>query len=303
MSSLAGIGLKILSTILFAIMIALIKLVGDEVPTGQIVFARSFFALIPLFALASMQGSWRDCLRTEQPWLHARRSIVGTTAMFCWFAAITMIPLPEATAISFLAPLIIVALAALFLKEVIRAYRWSAVAIGFVGVLIILGPRLSFSGDDVGLAGALLAAMSTILMAVAVIMVRQMTRSENNAAIMFYFFATAAGVSLFSLYWGWVIPDWETGIMLVAIGFLGAGGQTCATQAFRVSEASLLAPYDYVNMVWAVIIGIVLFAEYPSLQVLLGGACVILAGLFVLFRERRLGIESKAEDRSKPLSP
>lgn len=301
MTSLVGIGLKLLATMLFAVMIAIVKHAATVVPTGEIVFARSFFALIPLAVMAVMQGDWRDCIRTANPWMHVRRSVIGASAMFTWFTAISMLPLPEATAISFLTPLMIVALAAIVLKEDVGIYRWSAVGVGFVGVLVILYPRLGQPIGEAGMLGAMLAAISTVFMAFAAILVRKMTKTEKNAAIMFYFFVTASAFSLISLYWGWVLPDWQTILLLVFAGLLGGVAQILTTQAFRLTEASLLASFDYINMVWAVLMGILLFDEYPSNTVLLGGTIVILAGLFVVERERRLGVARKAENRSKAL--
>ena len=301
MSPLYGIGLKLLATFLFAIMVALIKMLSDRVPTGEIVFSRCFFALIPLFVMSLMQGDWRDAFATRRPWLHARRAIVGATAMSCWFLALKYLPLPEATAISFAAPLIVVALAALWLKETVRLYRWSAVGVGFVGVLIIIYPRLSSGsgGGETEMLGVILAAIATVMMAIASILIRQMTATERNASIMFYFFVATSLLSLFSLFWGWVLPDPETLLLLVLCGFFGGVAQIAMTQAFRLTEASLLAPFDYVNMLWAVIIGIVLFDEYPSQAVIVGGCIVVSAGLFVALRERRLGLKQAALRRSR----
>ena len=294
MNSLAGIGWKILATLLFAVMIAIIKEVSDTIPTGEIIFTRCTFSIIPLLIVAVMQGSWRDCIVTRHPWLHVRRSFVGAAGMFCWFSAIAMLPLPEATAISFLSPLMVVALAAILLKEQVRLYRWSAVFIGFIGVMIILYPRLSQSEGDIALLGAAFAVLSTVFMAIAAILIRKMTVSEKNTAIVFYFFAATSVLSLGSLYWGWVMPDGQTFLLLVVGGIFGGLGQICMTQAFRVTEASLLAPFDYVNMIWAVVTGILLFNEYPTMPVMIGGTIVIMAGMFVVHRERQLGIKRKA---------
>lgn len=295
MTSFAGIGLKVLSTFLFALMVAIIKHLSDSVPTGEIVFARCFFALIPLFVMSLFQGNLMDCVRTERPWRHAGRALVGAGAMFNWFLALKYLPLPEATAISFAAPLLVVALAAWFLGERVRIYRWSAVAVGFVGVSIILYPRLVASlsqgggeADDGTLFGVITAVVATILMAVASILVRNMTKTEKNAAIIFYFFVATSVFSLASLYWGWVIPDWSVLGLLILSGLLGGVAQIAMTQAFRLTEASLLAPFDYFNMVWALILGILIFGEFPSPAVLIGGAIVVMAGLFVILRERRL---------------
>lgn len=305
MSSLAGIGLKVLSTFLFAIMIALIKQLSETVPTGEIVFSRCFFALIPLLMMNLMQGNLSDCIRTDHPMRHATRAVVGASAMFSWFMALKYLPLPEATAISFAAPLMVVALAALFLGETVRLYRWGAVLLGCVGVFIILWPRLMQSGDgaeqnDTAMLGVWFAISATCLMAVASILVRRMTKTERNSAIVFYFFVATSIFSLVSLYWGWVLPDWTTLGLLVLAGIFGGVAQIIMTQAFRLTEASLLAPFDYVNMVWAIAIGAVLFDEYPSAQVMLGGAIVIAAGLLVVFRERQLRLR-RQERKVQPV--
>ncbi len=305
MSSFAGIGLKLLSTFLFAIMIAIIKILSDEIPTGEIVFSRCFFALVPLFVMSLFQGNWTDCVRTQHPWRHVFRSFVGAAAMFNWFLALKYLPLPEATAISFAAPLLVVALAAVFLGETVRIYRWSAVAIGFVGVFVILYPRLQESlnsdldaaQDENALFGVMAAMIATFLMSVASILVRRMTKTETNASIIFYFFAATSVFSLASLYWGWVLPDLRTFGLLVLSGIFGGVAQIAMTQAFRLAEASLLAPFDYFNMVWALLIGILFFDEFPSSAVMVGGAIVVSAGLFVILRERRLG-RQKWSDRT-----
>ena len=300
MNALYGIGLKIGSTIFFAVMLALIKYTAESMPIGEVIFARCFFALPPLLLVTAIQSDWRDCIRTKNPWAHVRRSAVGTTSMFCWFTSVSLLPLPEATAISFLNPLMIVAMAALFLKEVVKAYRWTAVGISLVGVLIILSPRLAGSTGDVGLLGAILCLASTVLTGLAGILIRQMTKTENNSAIIFYFFVTASCFSLITIYWGWVIPDLKTFALMVLAGVFGGLGQILMTKSYSVAEASLVAPFDYVNVVWNVVIGIVLFGEYPSHAVIVGGGIVVLAGMFVVYRERQLGVSRKAERQVKP---
>lgn len=301
MNALYGIGLKIASTMSFAVMLALIKYTSEYMPIGELIFARCFFALPPLLLVTAWQSDWRDCIRTKNPWAHVRRSAVGTAAMFCWFVSISMLPLPEATAISFLNPLMIVAMAALFLKEVVKAYRWTAVGVSFIGVLIILSPRLSGSTGDVGLLGAILCLSSTVFTGMAGILIRQMTKTENNSAIIFYFFVTSSFFSLISIYWGWVVPDLGTFGLMVLAGIFGGLGQIFITKSYSVAEASLVAPFDYVNVVWNVLIGIVIFGEYPSHAVVVGGGIVVVAGMFVIYRERQLGVSRKAERQAKLL--
>lgn len=288
MSPVNGILMKLLATFLLSVMTAIVKYVSSSIPTGEIMFSRSFFALIPLVIMALMQGNIRDCIVTHRPWRHFTRSFVGVVSMICWFTALSILPLPEVTAISFCAPLLIVVLSAVFLKENVRIYRWTAVCIGFVGVSIILWPRLMASTGEVASFGVVLALTAVIGMALASILIRGMTATETNASIVFYFTASASVISFLSIYWGWVVPDIETCVLLVLAGLLGGLGQIAMTQAFRAAEASLLAPFEYSNMVWAIILGIVIFDEYPSQPVIIGGTIVVLAGLFIIYRENHL---------------
>ncbi|MBL4892445.1 MAG: DMT family transporter [Rhizobiaceae bacterium] len=293
MSPLNGIMLKLLATFLLSLMTAIVKYASTTIPTGEIIFSRSFFALIPLMIMALMQGKLRDCVVTHRPWRHVVRASVGVTAMVCWFTALSIMPLPEVTAISFCAPLLIVVMSAVFLKEKVRIYRWTAVFIGFIGVSIILWPRLMASSGEVAGYGVALTLVAVIFMAIASILIRGMTATETNASIIFYFTVSASVVSLFSLYWGWVVPDLKMYVLLVSAGLLGGLGQIAMTQAFRAAEASLLAPFDYSNMVWAILFGIFIFDEYPSEPVIIGGSIVVVAGLFIIYRENKLGLKSQ----------
>lgn len=288
MSPLKGIILKLLATMVFAVMLALVKLASGMIPTGQVIFARSFFALIPLLIMAMMQGNWRDIYRVNYPWRHATRAAVGVGAMFCWFTALGLISLPEATAISFAAPLFTVILAATFLKEKVRAYRWSAVGIGFVGVFVILWPRLGAESAELETLGVTLALVSSVFMASAATMVRRLTKTETNASIIFFFTITATVLGLASMFWDHVWPDVTIMVIMVAVGLLGGVGQILMTQAFRLAEASLLATLDYVTLIWAVLIGFFMFNEVPGMSVLIGGSIVVAAGIFIIYRERKI---------------
>lgn len=293
MSPLNGILLKLLATFLLSVMTAIVKYASSTIPTGEIIFARSFFALIPLLIMALMQGKLRDCVVTHRPWRHVVRASVGVIAMLSWFTALSIMPLPEITAIAFCAPLLIVVMSAVFLKEKVRIYRWTAIFIGFIGVSIILWPRLMASDGEVVGYGVAVSLVAVVFMAIASILIRGMTATETNASIIFYFTVSASVVSLFSLYWGWVMPDLKMYALLVSAGLLGGLGQIAMTQAFRAAEASLLAPFDYSNMVWAILLGILIFDEYPSQPVLIGGSIVVMAGMFIIYRERKLGLKSQ----------
>jgi drug/metabolite transporter (DMT)-like permease len=283
---LAGIACKIAATFLFALMFAAIRWLGPYFPLGEIVFFRSTLGIPVIVTMAYATGG-PSLLVTRRVDSHALRSIAGTIAMFCNFAAYTYLPLADATAISFAAPLFVVILAALMLGERVHIYRWSAVLVGFAGVLIIAGPEASLSQG--ALYGALFALAGAGLTAVAMIFLRRMSAYEHSITIAFYFMLTSAAVSATTIVFGWNLPTaWEA-VVLIMTGLAGGVGQLFLSFSYRYGEASVLAPFDYAAMIWAVVLGYFLFGELPAPGVWLGGAIVIAAGLLILWRERKLG--------------
>ncbi|MDQ4059771.1 MAG: DMT family transporter, partial [Pseudomonadota bacterium] len=142
MQPLTGVAFKVLSAFLFTVMSAIIKLVSDIFPTGQIVFARSFFALVPVIVMLAWRRELELAVKSGRPGAHIQRAVVGVTTMFGSFAALAYLPLPDVTAIGYASPLITVVLAVVLLKERVRIYRWTAVGVGLLGVLIVLWPHL-----------------------------------------------------------------------------------------------------------------------------------------------------------------
>ncbi|MCC7346976.1 MAG: DMT family transporter, partial [Variibacter sp.] len=198
--------------------------------------------------------------------------------------------------IGFAAPLITVALAAMLLGERVRKYRWSAVAVGFVGVLVMLSPYLNLSqaakthGPEavVGVACAIAAAFAS---AGSTVQTRRLTGSETNSAIVFYFSLIATLGGLATLPFGWASLSAGQYAALAAVGILGGLGHLMLTESFRLAPASVVAPFDYTSILWAFILGYAVFGEIPLPVVFAGAAIVTLAGLFVIFRERQLGLE------------
>jgi drug/metabolite transporter (DMT)-like permease len=281
-----GIACKLAATLFFALMFAAIRWLGPYLPLGEIVFFRSVLGL-PVIVVAAFLTGGPSLLCTRRIDSHALRSIAGTISMFCNFAAYIFLPLANATAIGFAAPLFVVILAALVLAERVHVYRWSAVILGFIGVLIIAGPEGGVSRS--ALYGAFLALAGAGLTAVAMIFLRRMSAHEHSITIAFYFMLTSAAVALITVFFGWNIPTWGEGLVLIFTGLAGGIGQLFLSFSYRFSEASALAPFDYAAMIWAVALGYFLFGELPALQVWLGGVIVIAAGLLILWRERRLG--------------
>ncbi|MGV6811286.1 MAG: DMT family transporter [Brevirhabdus sp.] len=294
MHPLRGILLMILAVTLFTAMSAMIKAAAD-VPPGQAVFFRSSIAMPLVMGWLWAQGRLSGGLRTQNPWGHAWRGIAGTTAMGLGFAGLHLLPLPEVTAIRFATPLLIVVFAALFLGERLRLIRLSAVLVGLLGVVVILWPRLSLSGGGSEALGAIMVLGSAGFAAVAQIFVKSMAGVERTAAIVFYFSLTATVLSLLTLPFGWVVPDRFELVMLVGAGLIGGVGQILLTASYRFADASVLAPFTYVSMLWALLFGWALFSELPTASMLFGAGLIIAAGVAIVLRERQLGLRRTAE--------
>jgi drug/metabolite transporter (DMT)-like permease len=299
-----GVALKVMAIMLFVGMSAIIKATAEDVPAGQAVFFRSFFAIPVILIWLVQRGQLSVGLKAKNPMGHIWRGLFGTSAMGLTFAGLGLLPLPEVTAIGFATPIFTVLLAAVMLGERIRLFRISAVAIGLVGVIIILWPR--FGGaqmDSAATLGAMLILGATLLRALVQVHLRQLVQNEHTAAIVFYFSVTASCLALLTLPFGWVIPSAQTLGLLILAGIIGGAAQIFVTSAYRFGSVSMLAPYDYTSMLFAIILGYVLFDELPTALMLAGSGLVIVAGVLVIWRERQLGMErAKVRAVSDPKS-
>ncbi|SDX34992.1 DMT family transporter [Roseicitreum antarcticum] len=303
MRPLVGISLKIASVMVFIVMASLIKAVSDTVPPGQAVFFRSFFAIPVIVVWLIYRHELARGLRTANPIGHFWRGVVGTTAMGLTFAGLGFLPLPEVTAIGYAAPLLTVIFAAMFLGEQVRAFRITAVGLGIVGVMIVLSPRLTV-GTEMNHSealGALLVLGGAVFAALAQVFVRKLVHTEGTASIVFWFSSTASLLALLTLPYGWVFPDTLTLALLILAGLLGGVGQILLTSSYREADASVVAPFDYISILFALLIGYTVFDEVPTLTMLAGAALVVVAGVLIIWRERKLGLE-RARQR-KAMTP
>lgn len=305
MRPLRGIVLKICSVVTFIVMASIIKSTADHVPPGEAVFFRSFFAIPVIVVWLFYTHELSTGLRTANPISHVWRGLMGTLAMGCSFAGLGLLPLPEVTAIGYAAPLLTVIFAAMFLGEEVRTFRVTAVALGLVGVLIVLSPRLSTLGDGTishtEALGAIVVLSGAVFTALAQVFVRKLVATESTAAIVFYFSLTASVLSLATLPFGWVVPTMAEAALLVLAGLLGGVGQIFLTSSYREADASVVAPFEYVSILFALAIGWFVFDELPTLTMLAGAALVVTAGILIIWRERKLGIE-RAKQR-KAMTP
>ena len=287
-STLLGIQARVAALVLFSTMDALVKWLGDSYGSFQMMLFRSAIALVPLYFLYRGAGGIR-LVSSRRPWLHVARVATGFGSLFGFFYVFPRMPLVDAYAISYAAPLFMVALAALILGEQVGWRRWTAVAVGFAGVMIMLEPwTISVHWLSlVVLAATFCYALSTIL-------TRLISRYDHDAATVFWFCVTASAVSLVGAIpeWKWPSPgDW---IFLSSLGLIGGVGQILATRAFRLAPASVLAAFDYSSIVFAVLYGYLWFREQPSPAVWYGLPLVIGSGLYILHRERRRAVEQTA---------
>ena len=290
-----GILLKVISVGFFVLMAALIKESSKMVPAGEAVFFRSFFALPIIFGWLWLSGHMASGLKVVSFFDHFWRGLVGTLAMAFMFLGLGLLPLPEVTAISYSAPILTVVFAAAMLREKVRLIRFAAVFMGFIGVLIILYPRLSVISLEQKFSfearGALYVLLGATFMALAHIFIRKLTKTETASAIVFYFTISSCFWSALTMPFGWVIPNMFTfGILLLA-GLLGGFGQIFLTTAYKYSEASMVAPFEYISILFAIVLGYFVFGELPTLTVLVGSLVVISAGILIIWREHRLGVE------------
>lgn len=294
MNPVRGILLSVGAVTLFTAMQAIVKAV-DRIPAGETVFFRSFLGLPVLLIWLAWQGELGHGLKVKSWKSHAIRAIVGTTAMSLGFSGVRLIPLPDATALRFVTPILIVILAAVFLGERIRLVRISAVAAGLVGVVIILLPQLSMEASDQALLGAGLILASASCAALAQIFIKAMAGKEHTAAIVFWFSTTASILSLTTIAFGWVMPDGREWLFLITMGLCGGLGQIMITSSYKYADVGVIAPFTYISMLWSVIIGFIFFDEIPTKQVLAGSALIIAAGAAIVLRERKLGKATTAE--------
>ncbi len=311
MNVLQAISLKVISALLFAVMSALVRFLGEKYPVGQIVFFRSSFAILPVVLIYAWRNELMAAVRTARPVGHFGRGLISIGGMFFNFSALARLPIVDATAISFAAPLITVAMAAIFLKERVRVYRWSAVTVGFIGILVMLAPHFDPSahvGDAVTALGVGFAIGGAFCSAGSVIQTRRLTRTETTSSIVFYFSLICALAGLGTLplsslapTLAWLTPTGPELAALVTTGLCGGLAHILLTESYRLAPASLVAPFDYTSMVWAFLLGYFFFNELPTVFVFVGAAIVAAAGLFVIWRERQLGLKRVRAAEGPPM--
>ncbi len=277
-----GVIWMLLSGLGFSLMVATVKWLGDHLHPFQITFFRCLIGLVVI--LPFVVRSRGRVLRTRHPLMHLSRGLVGFSAMTAGFYAVTRLPLADVTAVSFTKAMFIIVLAVLFVGERVRWRRWTATAVGFVGVLIMVRP------GSAGFQPAMLAALAHAFLAgVVVTLIRRLPLSERPTTLLFYFGLVATPASLLPAWVVWTPVSANDLVLLTLAAVLGVAGQGCAIRAHRAGEASLVAPFDYARLVFATGLGFLLFGDLPDRWTLAGAAVIVASSVYIAHRELRLG--------------
>lgn len=288
-----------LAVFLFTAMDSIIKSISEtyHYPTGELVFVRNLFAFLPLLGYMLVVER-RLQLRTRRPWGHVWRSAFGVSAMYFFFWSYQLLPLSEAIALGLSGPIFLTVLSVPLLGEKVGWRRWSAVIIGFIGVLIMTRP-----GSGVFDPAALVPLLASVFYALAMISIRRLAATEPPTTIVFYFTIFATIAALFtlplgrldpSLAWQWPRSAGEIG-WLVLIGMMGGAAQIALTTAFRRASVSVVAPFDYMALVYGFLLGFMLFDELPDEYLIIGGLVVVASGIYIIHRETLLARQRRRQ--------
>lgn len=285
---LAGIALRLGSATCFALMGALIKLAGDRhIAAPEMVFYRSAFAL-PVVVAWILVGPGVKALRVQSPRAHLIRTAIGFGSMLLLFQAVVLLPLAEATTITFTSPVFATLLSALLLGDRVGPHRWAAVILGFAGVAVVVRPG---GGADLPALGVAIALTAALGQSAVTVTIRQLGRSEQTAAIVFWFTSActlAGGLLMLRFAQAHDAAGWA---LLAGIGLLGGVGQILMTGSLRLAPVATVAPIDYLQMIWAVFFGWAIWSVVPDGPMLLGAALIAAAGVYTTWREHRLRLD------------
>ena len=275
-----GIGLAVIGMFGMAVMDALAKFLTTGYAVSQIIMVRNGIGALGILVFVLTRPSGLAVLQPRMPGLLLLRSIMNLIAAFCFFTALRYMPLADAFAIAFAAPLFITALSVPLLGEHVGIRRWSAVIFGFVGVLFVVQPD-----PDAFRVEALLPLGAAFSYAISMLIGRKLTRHMTTSAIMFWPSLVAVAATAILMPWHWRTPEPVDGGLFITMGLIGTLGMSLITQGYRYAPASIIAPFDYTVLFWGVIFGWLIWNEFPGLNVWIGSAILISSGLYLLYRE------------------
>ena len=291
---LNGIGLMIIATVLFSIMHASIKFMSTSMHPFEIAFFRNLFGLLVIAPWFIKYGF--NPLKTKKIKLHVARSLFNVIAMMSFFYSLSIAPLADVASLAFTAPLFASILAVIFLKEIVGRKRGIAIAFGFIGALIVVDPIYSSINN-----GHLLVLLSASVWSVSLIIIKILGRTESSVTITSYMVIIMIPLSAIAAYFFWETPTLKDLFFLMLIGVSGTSAQMLLAQALRQGDTSIIMPFDFLKLIWAVAIGYLLFFEVPSINIWIGSMIIFLSTLYIAYRERVLSKNSKVQKVTRPV--
>lgn len=282
-NQMRGILCIIVSNGIFGLTDALSKVLTGEYPPGQILFFRSVFVFVSIIVMVQWQGGWRQVRIVDWRRQLIRGAMLAGTS-YIFVIALKHVPLADLTAMMFLSPLVLTALAPRFLGEEVGWRRWTAVGIGFAGALLIVRPS-----GDVPLWPMLLAATMPLTMSIRDIITRHLSKTDTATGMMIVSTVCVMAGGLASLPFGWVLPDWHGLALFALTGTLQGVAQFFLVYAFVYGEAVVVAPFRYFLLLWATLYGWLFFGDFPRMETIAGAAIVSAAGLYIFYREVKHG--------------
>ncbi len=291
-NAVRGILWMILASLCFACMHAVIKKVAQTgIHPFETAFFRLLFGMLPIIPFFVRDGL--KPLKTKRLGLLTLRGVLNSGAMMCYFFALSIAPLAQVTALGFSAPIFASVLAMLFLGEVIRLRRWTAILFGFAGTLVILRP-----GVIPLELGPMLVIISSLVWGCCMIIIKRLSATESSATITVYMSLVMMPILLVPASFVWTWPGLEQWGLLIGLGILGGGAQMSMAQALKMADTHVVGPIDFVRLVWVTALGYLFFNELPDLFVWIGGAMILGSTAYIAYREHRLG-----KDRVEPGPP
>tara|TARA_B100000963_G_C22634177_1_gene676623 strand:+ start:439 stop:1344 length:906 start_codon:yes stop_codon:yes gene_type:complete len=276
-----GVLYGVASVACFAMMDACVKWL-DQFPVGEVLFARFFFGLIPILMLIP-KSDLKTFYKTSRPRLHIFRAVSGTLAIIALFIALREIPLADVVSLTFGGPIFVTLGSIFFLSEKVGIRRWSAVFIGFIGMLMIVKPAY----EELNVY-YIFPIIFCIFFACVALSIRSLSTTEPNYRIALYFSVLSMVVGLFTLPYGWVMPNKFELFLLIFCGIIGSVANILLTVSLRIAEASLVTPTKYLNLVFAILLGYFIWGEIPRVLTLIGAGLIITSSLIIFMRESRL---------------
>ena len=267
-----------ISVCAFSLMDVIVKWSGDY-PVGQVLFFRGFFGLLPTLLIIPKEN-FKKFYLTKRPGLHFLRCFAGIIALISIFIALRRLPLATVVSISFAAPIFTTIFSIFLLNEKVGFYRWLAVFVGFIGIVIITEPGISSLNFNY-----IYPIIFCLGLSYVAITIRKLSTTEPVYLISFYFTATITLVSIFTIPYGWILPSFKDFILLSMVGILGGVANLLLSQSYKLSEVSLVTPLKYLALIFAIIFGYLIWDEVPTVKGLFGAGLVIISSIIIFRRE------------------